>query len=130
MKQKVLVAMVTLMATVLAAGLAIAPSTEQAPTNVEFRQASGKINYMRIQQVGETFEPPSDSIAIEVVIKIDTLPANAFGFSVRNNANLLSHQGMLDILRDAFFNNHPVTIEYNIIPPKTNGILLRASVQK
>ena len=122
--------MLTLMATVLVAGLAVAPSTEQAPTNVEFREDSGKINYMRIQQVGETFGPPSDSIAVEVVIKLDTLPANAFGFSLRNNANLASHQGMLDILRDAFFNNHPVTIEYNIIPSKTNGILLRASVQK
>src|SRR5918912_4030694 len=126
MKQKVLVAMVTLMATVLAAGLAVAPSTEQAPTNVEFLEASGKINYMRIQQVGDTFGPPSDSVAVEVIIKLDTLPANAFGFSLRNNANLPSHQGMLDILRDAFFNNHPVTIEYNIIPPKMNGIIIRA----
>ena len=80
MKQKVLVAMVTLMATVLAAGLAVAPSTEQAPTNVEFLEASGKINYMRIQQVGDTFGPPSDSVAVEVIIKLDTLPANAFGF--------------------------------------------------
>ena len=87
--------MVTLMATVLAAGLAVAPSTEQAPTNVEFLEASGKINYMRIQQVGDTFGPPSDSVAVEVIIKLDTLPANAFGFSLRNNANLPSHQGML-----------------------------------
>ena len=128
--RKVLVAMVTLMATVIAAGLAVAPSTAQASSNVQFLQGSGRINFMVIQEAGVPYGPPSDSIASEVVIKLDSLPNNAFGFSLRNNANLPSHQAMLDILRDAFFNNIPVTIDYNIIPPKTNGIILRVSLQK
>jgi hypothetical protein len=45
-------------------GLPVVPSTA---TNVEFFQVSGEVNFMRIQELGQTFGPPSDSIATEVV---------------------------------------------------------------
>ena len=37
---------------------------------------------------------------------------------------------MFDLLRDAFDNNRPVTLDYNIDPGKHGGVIIRAWLTK
>jgi hypothetical protein len=93
-------------------------------------QASGKISFLRVHDVGSGFGPPSDFIDVEVVIQLNTKPGESFGFQLRADANRAARQGMLDLLRDAFNNNWTVTIDYDITPPKKNGVIVRVAVVK
>jgi hypothetical protein len=80
--------------------------------------------------VGTGFGPPSDFIDVEVVIQIDTRPGESFGFQLRTDDNRAARQGMLDLLRDAFSNNGTVVIDYDIEPPKKNGVIMRVALTK
>ena len=98
------------------------------PTNL--LNARGKITMLRVHDVGTKYGPPSDQIDAEVIIKLDTHPANAYGFQLRDDNQHVTRQGMLDLLRDAFKNNWPVSIDYNITPPKVNGVIIRVWIDK
>ncbi|MDJ0800167.1 MAG: hypothetical protein QNJ51_25735 [Calothrix sp. MO_167.B12] len=63
-------------------------------------------------------------------IRLNTQPRKAFGFKLRQDSNALVHQGMLDVLRDAFFRNTNVTIDYDIESGKKNGRIIRVWVSK
>ena len=93
-------------------------------------QSKGRITFLRVHDVGTGFGPPSDFLDVEVVIQLDSEPGKSFGFQLRNDTNLAARQGMLDILRDAFANNFPVLIDYNVTPPKVNGVVFRVAVVK
>jgi hypothetical protein len=89
---------------------------------------TGTITFLRVHDVGSGFGPPTDSIDVEAVIKLDTAPAEAYGFQLRNDRHRPSHEGMLDLLKDAFFHNHAVSIDYSIIPGRDNGVILRVAL--
>lgn len=92
--------------------------------------SSGKITMLRIHDVGTKYGPPADQIDVEAVIQLDTKPGMAFGFQLRNDNQRVTREGMLNLLRDAFRNNWTVSIDYNIDPPKKNGVIIRAWVIK
>ena len=92
--------------------------------------ASGQLTLLRVHDVGTQYGPPKDRIDVEVVIRLNTRPGQAFGFKLRNDTNALVHQGMLDLLRDAYVNNWTVNIDYLIDPGKKNGVIIRTWLQK
>jgi len=93
-------------------------------------ESSGKLTFLRVHDVGTGFGPPTDFIDVEVVIKLDTKPKNAFGFQLRNDNNRPARAGMLDLLRDAFNHNWVVVIDYNLDAGKTNGVIIRTALTK
>jgi hypothetical protein len=93
-------------------------------------QASGRITFLRVHEMGSRFGPPGDEIDVEVVIRLDTREGMAFGFQLRAGPALAAHQGMLDVLRDAFNHGWTVTIDYDIQPGRKNGLLIRAAATK
>lgn len=92
--------------------------------------AKGKITMLRVHDVGTKYGPPTDQIDVEVVIHLDTEPGKAFGFQLRDDSKKIAREGMLNLLRDAFQNNWPVSIDYNIDPGKKNGVIIRTWISK
>jgi hypothetical protein len=93
-------------------------------------QATGKVQLLRVHDVGTAYGPDSDQIDVEVVIWLNTQPGKAFGFQMRDDGQRVARQGMLDLLRDAFNNNWTVTIDYDIDPGKNNGVIVRTWLTK
>jgi hypothetical protein len=91
-------------------------------------QSNGKLTFLRVHEVGSKFGPPTDQIDVEAVMKLDTEPARAMGFQVRNDGNRPARQGMLDLLRDAFSNNLKVVVDYELAEGKNNGIAIRIAL--
>jgi hypothetical protein len=91
---------------------------------------SGKLTFLRVNDVGTAFGPPSDQIDAEVIVKVNTVPDRAMGFQLRNDANRPARQGMLDLLRDAFNNNWTVIIDHNLPAGKNNGVAIRVALRK
>jgi hypothetical protein len=96
----------------------------------DLRQSTGKVTFLRVHDVGTGWGPASDSIDVEVIIRLNTVSGQAFGFQLRNDVNQSARQGMLDLLRDAFNNNWTVTVDYDIVPGKTNGVVIRVALTK
>ena len=92
--------------------------------------ASGKLTFLRAHDVGTGWGPPTDFIDVEVVARLNSLPNQAFGFQLRDDAERVTRQGMLNLLRDAFNNNWTVALDYNIDPGKTNAIIIRVALVK
>ncbi len=96
------------------------------PTHAGILEASGKVKLLRVHEVGTEYGPPTDQIDAEVIVWLDSQPGKAFGFQLRNDAKGPAHQGMLDLLRDAFNNDRKVTIDYDQLnPARKNSILIR-----
>jgi hypothetical protein len=90
----------------------------------------GKINFLRVHDVGTGWGPPSDFINVECVIKFKNAPTKSYGFQLRNDTNSNARKGMLDLLRDAFNHDWIVSIDYDIEPGKNNGIIIRVMLLK
>ncbi len=97
---------------------------------LDLLNARGKITLLRTHDVGTKYGPPTDQIDVETVIQLNTKPGMAFGFQLRDDAQRVTREGMLDLLRDAFRNNWTVSIDYTITPPKKNGVIIRVWVEK
>jgi hypothetical protein len=93
-------------------------------------ESTGKLTLLRVNDVGTGFGPPADFIDVEVIVKLNTQPNNAFGFQLRNDNNRPVRAGMLDLLQDAFNNNWTVTLDYNLDAGKTNGVIIRTALTK
>jgi hypothetical protein len=100
------------------------------PARAGLVESIGKVTLLRVHDVGTAYGPPNDKIDVEVIVWLDSQPGKAFGFQLRDDGNRPAHQGMLDLLRDAFRNNWTVTIDYNIDPGKNNGVIIRTWVTK
>jgi len=87
--------------------------------------ARGRITMLRVHDVGTAYGPPSDRIDVEVVTTIDTQPGKAFGFQLRQDGNMAAREGMLDLLRDAYANNWPVSFDHITPAGKNNGRIIR-----
>ena len=94
--------------------------------------SQGKITFLRVQEVGGMFGGPGDQIDVDVAAKLSTHPDRAMGFQLRVDGNRLVHQGMLDLLRDAFANAGTVSLDYSIDleAGKHNGTILRVTILK
>lgn len=98
----------------------------------QIRTATGKLAYLRIHRLGGGFGPQSDFIDVEVVVGINQV-RGGFGFTLRNDDSRFAHQGMLDLLRDAFNSGTIVEIEYAVDPgesEKDNGYILCVTRRK
>lgn len=93
-------------------------------------QSCGKVTFLRAHDVGGGFGPPNDFIDVEVVTKLNTFPARAMGFQLRNDNNEPARHGMLDLLRDAFSNNANVCLDYFLVPGRNNGVIIRVALNK
>lgn len=117
---------------VMLISVVVVVSSAQSQPVVAPAQASGKLILLRVHDLGTKYGPPTDEIDVEVVIWLDSKPGKAFGFQVRNDNNRPAHQGMLDLLRDAFNHNWTVTIDYvgaDLSDPdlsKNNFVIIRA----
>ena len=101
-----------------------------APAHADLKQASGKLTLLRVHDVGSDFGPPSDKIDVEVVMKLDSRPDQAFGFQLRNDSEWPAREGMLGLLRDAFNHNWTVFVDYEIDAGKKNGVIIRVWLVK
>ncbi len=103
-------------------GLVAAPSATGA--------ASGTLSLLRIHDVGTGFGPAGDFLDAEVIIRLQGNPISAYGFQLRDDANRAVHEGMLELLRDAFDKNWTVTVNYFTVPGRNNSVLFRVWVTK
>ena len=108
--------------TLVAAAVAI-------PTQAAFLQASGELTLLRVHDRGG-YGPPADRLDVEVIIKLDSKPDMAFGFQLRDDRLGPAHQGMFDLLRDAFSNGWTVTIDFDLAPKKKAGVIRRVWLTK
>lgn len=112
-------------------GLSLAVATAMlTPAHAELQAATGKVTFLRVHDVGTRYGPPTDQLDVEVVIQLGSRPGQAFGFQLRNDNNRPVRQGMLDVLRDAYANDSTVIIDFNIDPPKKNGVIIRVALKK
>lgn len=102
----------------------------ETPARADLLQETGKLTMLRVHDVGTGYGPRSDFIDVEVVVRLNTASGKAFGFQLRNDDNRAARQGMLDVLRDAFNHNWTVTIDFEITPPKKNGVIRRVALSK
>src|SRR5512132_135422 len=91
---------------------------------------TGRITFLRAHDVGTGFGPPDDFIDVEAVVKLDSRPAEAYGFQLRNDDNRLARQAMFDLLRDAANNQYIVALDVEIQDGKNNGIIVRVAQLK
>jgi hypothetical protein len=80
----------------------------------QLKTGSGKVTMLRVHDVGTKYGGSGDQLDVEVIFKLDSLPNMAFGFKLRNDSNIATHQGMLDLLRDAFNNGYKVYTDYSV----------------
>jgi photosystem II stability/assembly factor-like uncharacterized protein len=86
----------------------------------------GRVSLLRVHDSGG-FGPPHDRLDGEVVVRLDTIPARAFGFSLRPDVGEPRHDGMLDLLRSALIGDRRVRLEY-VRTGLRNGRLFRAQI--
>jgi hypothetical protein len=86
--------------------------------------AQGKLTLLRVNDFGTGFGPKTDFLDVEAVAQLDTQPGKTFGFQLRNDRNRPAHQGMLDLLRDAFTNNLIVSLDFLVVPERNNGVII------
>jgi hypothetical protein len=89
-------------------------------------EVTGRITFLRVNDVGTDYG--SDQLDVDAVIQLDGKTLPSYGFQLRTDTNQIVRQGMLDLLRDAYANNWPVTIDYNIPAGKQNGVLFRVAL--
>jgi len=93
------------------------------------KQSTGKLELLRVHDVGTGFGPDSDKLDVEVIFQL-VGNDKRFGFQLRADANRAARQGMLDILRDGFNHNWTVTTDFEIDEGKRNGKAIRVWLTK
>ena len=89
------------------------------------QNATGKVTLLRVHEMGSGYGPSTDSLDVEVVFQMDTIPTISIGFKLRADADRPVHEGMLDLLRDAFTFGWTAHVDYEIGAGKRNGTALR-----
>lgn len=93
-------------------------------------QTSGKLNFLRVHDVGTKFGPPTDQLDVEVVIRLTTATDRHMGFKLRSDGSRPVREGMLGLLRDAFNNGWTVTVDYDVPAGKKNGVIIRTALTR
>jgi hypothetical protein len=92
-------------------------------------QVSGKITFLRVNDVGTGFGPPTDYLDTEIEVQLDSQPGRSFGFQLRADDEEYARNGMLGILRSAFRSNSTVVIDY-YRTGTNNGRMIRVAKEK
>lgn len=85
--------------------------------------ASGRITFLRVHDVGTGFGRPPNLLDGEVVCLLDSIPWLSFGFQLRNDSERATRKAMLALLRAAFVANRPVSIDYVRTAPRVGTII-------
>jgi hypothetical protein len=88
----------------------LAPDWEY-PMN-SLQAAEGRVELLRVHDVGTGYGPPQDRLDAEVIVQLDTEPEKAFGFQLRTGADQRVAAGMLGLLREAFGRDRRVRLEF------------------
>lgn len=118
--------------TLLSMLLAVTAFSALAPSgaSADYVERSGQLRLLRIHDVGTGYGPSTDFIDVEVVISFSNDPSKAYGFKLRNDTNSLTHQAMVELLREAYQNNWTVVINADIPAGKNHGVLNRVWVRR
>ena len=100
------------------------------PQPAALARSCGAVTFLRANDVGGGFGPPTDFIDVEIVTKLSSEPPKAMGFQLRNDGNGPARHGMLDLLREAFTNGYNVCLDYFLVPGRTNGVIIRVELTK
>lgn len=96
-----------------------------------FQGKTGKVKFLRTNDLGHVWGPPTDAIHTEIIVVLDSAPDMGFGFVLRTgDDNLPSRLAMLSMLRDAFIHNLTISLAYDIVEGKKNGHLRRVEFKK
>ena len=101
------------------------------PAHGELLSSTGKIDYLRIHEIGTGYGPPWDFLDAEVVVRLKGWqPDRVVGFQLRNDGNLPVRQGMLNFLRDAFTHGWTIIVVYDRLFGSNKGVIVRLAVNK
>ncbi|MBI1731075.1 hypothetical protein HYR53_10750 [Candidatus Acetothermia bacterium] len=97
--------------------------------NASIQNATGKVIYLRTNDIGVGYGPSTDFLDAEVIFALDaTGPNVAYGFKLRNDSNGSADKAAFDLLRDAFTNNWTVQVGVNTEPGKSNHLIVGGSI--
>ncbi|MGA8027242.1 MAG: hypothetical protein WB992_08845 [Bryobacteraceae bacterium] len=96
------------------------------PFSAGLVSASGKVTFLRVNEVGTGFGSPIEFLDAEAIVQLDTQPGKSFGFQLRTDKQEADHLGMLEVLRSAFHANRTVDIEY-LRNGAQNGLIIRVA---
>ncbi|HEX6044593.1 MAG TPA: CARDB domain-containing protein [Pyrinomonadaceae bacterium] len=85
---------------------------------------TGKVTFLRVNDVGTGIGSPTDFLDAEAIVQLDSQPGRSFGFTLRNGVDLADHGAMLDLLRSAFGQDRTVRLEF-IRTGLKNGRIIR-----
>lgn len=92
---------------------------------------TGRIVMLRVNEVNDVYGPPGDSMKAEVVVRLDSMAANAAsGFRLRTDSDQPAREGMLSLLRDALAHGWRVSFDHQIDAGKTKGAIIRVWITK
>jgi hypothetical protein len=96
-------------------------------------RASGTVTFLRVHNLNSGFGPPGDVIDGELVGQVSGAPDHFFGTTLRNDAQLPSHEGMLALLRDGLVHRDHIrtTVDYDldVQDGRKNGRLVRVELR-
>jgi hypothetical protein len=89
---------------------------------------TGKLKFLRVNDLGHVYGPPDDAIHTEVTASLEGSD-HAFGFVLRTgDDNLPSRLAMLSVMKDAYLHNREIGVAYDIVEGKKNGHLRRVQL--
>jgi hypothetical protein len=90
-------------------------------------EKTGKIIFLRANDLGTGYGPPNDLLDVEAVFILNSLGEGGYGFQLRNDDNLPARQAMFSLLGEAFAHNFTVIADYLIEPGRINGTAIRVA---
>lgn len=91
-------------------------------------EKTGKIIFLRANDLGTGYGPPNDFLDVEAVFILNSFGEGGYGFQLRNDDNLPARQAMFSLLGEAFAHNFTVIADYLIEPGKINGTAIRVAL--
>ncbi len=96
------------------------------PFSASLVSASGRITFLRVNDIGTGYGSPVEFLDAEVIIQLDTQTGKSFGFQLRTGDKEEARFGMLKVLRSAFGANRTVAIDY-LRNGAQNGLIIRVA---
>lgn len=88
--------------------------------------ATGRLTFLRAHDVGTGWGRPPNTLDAEVIALLDTIPWMSFGFQLRADGETATRRDMLALLRAAFVDDTPVSIDYVRTAPRA-GTAIRVA---
>jgi hypothetical protein len=85
--------------------------------------ATGRLTFLRVHDVGTGWGSPPNTLDAEVIMLLDTIPWMSFGFQLRADSEAPTRQDMVALLRAAFVDNTPISIDYTRTAPRAGTVL-------